>query len=92
VQDYPSTHSVLGNAAAEVLASVFGDKTAFTFASPTAVPANSARSFARFSQAADENADSRVMAGIHFRFAIDAGQELGRRVGNWTVSRYLRKL
>jgi hypothetical protein len=92
VQDYPSTHSVLGNAAAEVLASVFGDKTAFTFASPTAVPENSARSFARFSQAADENADSRVMAGIHFRFAIDAGQELGRRVGNWTVSRYLRKL
>ena len=90
VQDYPSTHSALGDAAAEVLASVFGDRTAFTFTSPTAVPADSARSFARFSAAADENADSRVRAGIHFRFATDAGQELGRRVGRWAVSHQLR--
>jgi hypothetical protein len=90
VQDYPSTHSALGNAAAEVLASVLGDRTRFTFTSPSAEPANSARTFARFSQAADENADSRVRAGIHFRFATDAGQELGRRVGRWTVSHHLR--
>jgi hypothetical protein len=39
VQDYPSTHSALGNAAAKVLASVFGDETPFTFASSTADPA-----------------------------------------------------
>jgi hypothetical protein len=91
VQDYPSTHSVLGAAAAEVLGSVFGDRTAFTFTSPTAEPANAARSFARFSQAADENADSRVMAGIHFRFATEAGLELGRRVGQWTLSHHLRR-
>jgi hypothetical protein len=90
VQDYPSTHSALGDAAAEVLASVFGDRTAFTFTSPTAVPAGGARSFVRFSGAADENADSRVRAGIHFRFATDAGQQLGRRVGRWTVSHQLR--
>ena len=90
VQDYPSTHSVLGDAGAEVLASVLGDATAFTFTSTTAEPASAARSFARFSQAADENADSRVMAGIHFRFATDAGQELGRRIGRWTVSHHLR--
>ena len=90
VQDYPSTHSALGSAAAEVLASVLGDRTRFTFTSPSAEPANSARTFARFSQAADENADSRVRAGIHFRFATDAGQALGRRVGRWTVSHHLR--
>jgi hypothetical protein len=90
VPDYPSTHSALGNAAAEVLASVFGDRTAFTFTSPTAEPANAPRTFARFSQAADENADSRVVAGLHFRFATDAGQALGRRVGRWTVSHHLR--
>jgi hypothetical protein len=91
VQDYPSTHSALGNAAAEVLSSVFGDKTTFTFTSPTAVPANSARSFARFSQAADENADSRVMAGIHFRFSTGTGLELGRQIGRWTLAHHLRK-
>lgn len=90
VQDYPSTHAALGNAAAAVLAAVFGDALDFTFPSTSAEPALSSRTFSSFSQAADENADSRVMAGIHFRFAVAAGQELGRQVGQWTVGNHLR--
>lgn len=92
VQDYPSTHSALGNAAATVLAKLLGDNTAFTFSSPTAIPAGSSRSFTSFSQAANENADSRVMAGIHFRFACEAGQEMGNKIGNWIVNNYLKPL
>lgn len=92
VQDYPSTHSALGNAAATVLARILGDNTAFTMPSPTASPAFSTRSFNSFSQAADENADSRVMAGIHFRFACEAGQELGNKIGNHVVDKKLRPL
>ena len=61
----------------------------FTMASPTAVPAGGTRSFTSFSQAAKENADSRVRAGIHFRFACDAGLELGKKIGNWTVNNFL---
>jgi hypothetical protein len=91
VPDFPSTHSALGNAAVAVLAAVFGDATPFTITSSTAAPAGATRSFASFSHAADENADSRVMAGLHFRFACDAGQELGRQVGAWTVSHHLRR-
>ena len=91
VQDYPSTHSALGRAAATVLASVFGDQTPFTFTSTSADPAYPSRSFTGFGQAADENADSRVMAGIHFRFATEAGQQLGAQVGGWTVDRHLRR-
>ena len=92
VQDYPSTHSALGNAGAEVLAEVFGDATPFAFASPTAAPGTAPRSFASFSQAADENADSRVQAGLHFRFACKAGQGLGKQVGSWVVATLLRPL
>ncbi len=92
VQDYPSTHSALGNAAATVLAKVLGDNTAFTMASPTALPGQPERSFTSFSQAADENADSRVMAGIHFRFACEAGQTLGDKIGAWVVEQQLRPL
>lgn len=44
------------------------------------------------SQAADENAESRVLAGIHFRFACEAGQQLGNKIGKWTVEKYLRPL
>ena len=91
VQDYPSTHSVLGAAAAEVLAAVLGDHTTFTMQSPSAIPANSPRTFTSFRQAAAENAASRVMAGIHFRFATKAGLEMGRDVGQWTVAKQLRR-
>ncbi len=92
VHDYPSTHSALGNAAATVLARVLGDNTSFSFASPTAVPANSVRSFSSFSQAAKENASSRVMAGIHFRFSCEAGLEQGSKIGEWTVDNQLKPL
>ena len=92
IQDYPSTHSALGTAAAVVLARVLGDNTSFTMASPTAVPSGSTRSFTSFSQAAIENADSRVRAGIHFRFACEAGLELGNKIGSWTVDNLLKPL
>lgn len=90
VHDYPSTHSALGNAAATVLAHVLGDTTPFAMTSLTANPAGSTRSFTRFSQAAKENADSRVMAGLHFRFSCDAGLGLGENVGRWTVENHLK--
>ena len=97
--DYPSTHSALGAAAATVLASVYGDDTEFSFASGTAVPgvrpglaptkpgapAGATRSFKSFSQAAKENASSRVIIGIHFRFACNAGLDLGNKVGAWVT-------
>ncbi|HEY0751297.1 MAG TPA: vanadium-dependent haloperoxidase [Chitinophagaceae bacterium] len=90
IQDYPSTHSALGNAAASVLAYFFGDNTGFTMSSPTAVPAGASRSFTSFSQAANENAESRVMAGIHFRFSCNAGLDLGKKIGEWTVKNHLQ--
>ena len=88
VQDYPSTHSALGNAAATVLARLLGDQTAFSMSAPTAQP-NTPRNFISFSQAANENADSRVRAGIHFRFSCEAGQKLGNKIGNWVVDKTL---
>jgi len=89
VPDYPSTHSTLGNAAAAVLTLFFGNHTGFTMTSTTAVPAGTLRSFDNFKEAANENADSRVRAGIHFRFACNAGQKLGNEVGIWTVRHHL---
>jgi hypothetical protein len=90
VPDYPSTHSVLGAAAAVVLASIYGDETAFTFTSPSTVPPNGSRSFKSFSEAAKENAVSRVIIGIHFRFATTAGLEQGKKVGNFVAASMLK--
>lgn len=92
VHDYPSTHSALGNAGASVLAGILGDNTAFTMTSESSDPVGASRSFKSFSQAADENADSRVMAGLHFRFSCRAGQDLGNKIGQWTVQNQLKPL
>ncbi|MBX3634950.1 MAG: phosphatase PAP2 family protein [Rubrivivax sp.] len=90
VQDYPSTHSALGAAAAVALAHSFGrDRVPFTMASPSALPEAPARSFPSFSAAAKENADSRVRAGLHFRFATTAGLQLGERIGQQAVQELL---
>ncbi|HEX2535153.1 MAG TPA: vanadium-dependent haloperoxidase [Chitinophagaceae bacterium] len=90
IHDYPSTHSALGNAAATVLSRLLGSNTGFTMSSPTAVPEGAVRSFPSFRQAADENADSRVQAGLHFRFSCVAGQSLGDKIGNWVVDHALQ--
>ena len=90
VQDHPSTHSALGAAAAVVLAHAFGsDRMQFTMASPSARPEAPSRSFASFSVAARENADSRVFAGVHFRFATAAGLRLGEQIGQQAVATIL---
>jgi hypothetical protein len=34
-----------------------------------------------------EAAEARIWAGIHYRFDIDAGQELGRKVAEKTLQR-----
>lgn len=74
--EYPSGHSVQSAAAAAVLTDLFGDLP-FSDESPTpdGVPP---RSFASFTVAADESAISRLYGGIHFRPAIEHGQDLGR--------------
>jgi PAP2 superfamily len=79
VPDYPSTHTVLGWAAAEVLIDLFGDRVRYGTTSLT-LPGVT-RQFCGFSQAANENGLSRLYAGIHFKYAIREGRRQGRSVG-----------
>lgn len=79
VPDYPSTHTVLGWAAAEVLISVLGDGVRYSADSLT-LPGVT-RSFKGFSAAAEENGLSRIYAGIHFGEAVKAGRRQGRSIG-----------
>jgi hypothetical protein len=91
VQDYPSTHSVLGKAASLVLAESFGtDRVTFDFNSFTALPGKEIRRITSFSAAAAENADSRVRAGIHFRFSSVEGLSMGTKVGIHVLLNTLR--
>jgi len=66
---YPSGHSTISTAAAEVFAELFPD---------------AAR---RYHDKALEASFSRVWAGVHYRFDVLAGDELGSRVGKAVVAR-----
>ena len=91
--DHPSTHSVTGGAAAEVIRRfVRSDRHRFCMTTLTAIPPASTRCFDTFSQAQDENMNSRVYAGIHFRTAIQAGDRLGRRIGRFASEHVLQPL
>jgi hypothetical protein len=90
VQDYPSTHSVLGNAGATVLTYFFGNNYEFATMSTSSPTPDATRTFKSFLKAADENADSRVMAGLHFRFSCTAGQEMGNKIGKWMIENTLK--
>jgi hypothetical protein len=79
VPDYPSTHTVLGWAAAEVLIELFGDRERYTLTSLT-LPGVT-RQYRGFSRPAEENGLSRLYAGIHFRHAVRDGRRQGRSIG-----------
>jgi hypothetical protein len=52
-------------------------------------PAPVLRSYSSFSQAADENAVSRIYSGIHFRRAVEEGVEHGRKIAAYAVHQVL---
>jgi hypothetical protein len=90
VPDYPSTHTVLGAAAATVLARFFGSDFV-PFAMTSGAPFDGiTRRFWSFSEAAQENGASRVFAGVHFASAVTAGYLQGERIGAWAYDNALR--
>jgi hypothetical protein len=92
IPDYTSTHSVLGGAAAEVMRRFFKEDHV-SFTTTSGVPfAGLTRSFASFSDAAAENGESRIYAGIHFRSAVEDGIEEGKNIGRFTFTHILNPL
>jgi hypothetical protein len=91
--DYPSTHSLLGGAAAEILHRFTRtDIFSFCMVSTTSTPLGTERCRETFTQAELENAESRVLAGFHFRFAIETGIGVGRKIGQFATRHALRPL
>ncbi|MBI5669511.1 MAG: vanadium-dependent haloperoxidase [Chloroflexi bacterium] len=85
--EYPSGHSVVSAAAAEVLTTMFGT-VAFTDRSSRRLGFDD-RSYTSIEAAAYEAAISRLYGGIHFRAGIENGLKMGRCVGQ-NVLRFVR--
>ena len=91
---YPSGHAGFGGALFQILRNVYGtDRVAFTFTSDEFngvtfgndgnVRPLAPRSFESFSQAEEENGQSRIYLGIHWEFDKTEGIAQGRRVANY---------
>ena len=81
--EYPSGHSTLSGASAEILSALFGSDLPFTDTTheDDGLPA---RAFTGFWEAAEEAGISRLYGGIHFPAAIHRGLDQGRCVAGWT--------
>jgi hypothetical protein len=77
--EYPSAHSSFSVPAAAILTKEFGDNYIFSDHTYDFLGLK-ARSFNSFNHAVKDAGDSRVVGGLHYRFAIDGGEKLGNAI------------
>lgn len=99
---YTSGHATFGAALFQTLTNFYGaDNIVFTFTSDelnginkensTGAPRSlSPRSFTSFSQASEENGQSRIYLGIHWSFDKTEGIKQGNAIADWVFNNYLR--
>lgn len=79
---YPGNHAAIGASQATILALFFG-RDDIPFQHTWDGAGGATRSYVGFKAMADEESDSRIYAGFHFRFDNVAGQSAGRNVANF---------
>ena len=91
--DYTSGANNVTAAITTILELFFGtDEFTFTLTSNAPLVTQKTRTFRRFSDAAEEVVNARILLGIHFRFADEVARTQGSHVANWTFTRFLRPL
>lgn len=85
IPEYPSSFSMHGGAAAEIL-KLFFDSDNISFDLTSNVPQGGIRHFSSISQAASENLTAWVYAGFYFRKAVTDGEEQGRQIATYVFN------
>lgn len=78
--DFPSGHSTIAGSFGEILEGFFGNSYHFTDHTYDYL-GMAPRSYTSFDELAKEIGESRVYAGIHYRYSCDKGCEQGRKIG-----------
>jgi hypothetical protein len=87
--EYPSGHSCLSGASAQILSRYFGEHTEFDVVTDRLVDSNGdpvKQHFLSFSEALGAVVEARVVAGIHFRAACEVGQGLGSKIAQFVLT------
>jgi hypothetical protein len=78
--EYPCAHCGIGAAAATVLEGLFGSGP-FQFSASTGMLGGAIRPYGSFQEFEEEEAISRIYAGVHFRWSNYVGELVGKQVG-----------
>lgn len=89
---YPSGHAIGATVSAEILARILGSDYIEMVATNADPSVGGVRTISSFSLAAEESGDSRIMGGIHFSSARDAGFAIGRLIGKQAATDLLKPL
>lgn len=86
--EYPSGHSCIAGAVAEVVKTYFGTpQVRFAWSSDAT---STTREYDSVYEMVREIKDARIYGGMHFRFSNDDGIALGRRTARWVTKHYFR--
>jgi hypothetical protein len=84
--EYPAAHSCTAGSVGEALRHYYGTpQVTFTWDSKVT---NTTRTYAGIDAFNAEAGMARIHGGMHFSFATEAGEELGRRVARWVAARH----
>jgi hypothetical protein len=87
--EYPCAHCITSEAIVAVLRGTVGDDIGeITLTSVTAPGVT--RRWTKLSDYSNEVSNARIWAGFHYRFSTETGKEMGRKIGELTVSTQLR--
>lgn len=90
--EYPSGHSANAGVALEIFGQFLKNQPRRPIIVASENPTGPKRSFATIDDMAHDVSNSRVWAGVHYRFSCDVGVELGRNVARYAIStRFLPK-
>ncbi|HEU4780265.1 MAG TPA: vanadium-dependent haloperoxidase [Steroidobacteraceae bacterium] len=87
--EYPCAHCISASAVAATLHAIAGDEVGEISLTSTTAPGVTRR-WTRVSDYADEVSNARIWAGFHYRFSAEAGKDMGRKIGELTVTTQLR--
>jgi hypothetical protein len=87
--EYPCAHCIIAGAAGAVLKGTFGSGAVPEFVLETPEMPGVARKYTAIQQVQDEEGMSRIYAGVHFRNSIEVADDMGRRIGEFVLTKYL---
>jgi hypothetical protein len=90
--EYPCAHCIVAGSAGTVMQAFFGTGTLPEFSLSTPTAPGVTHRWTRLQDYVDEPSNARVWSGIHYRFSTVVGSDMGRKIGEYTVQNYLRRL